>query len=266
MTDDNVQLALTENFRSRWQACLKALKSATRKFDESDYNRVFWQSPCDWPELAPEQNTLADMLFQPKETPEHTQKNTGDYPCVFAEFLDGAFSVRSKPCADYPWKKFEDTAFVPFIKRNYDRERQKYTDHRDSEAIWILMGAGEDDDYLPRTSAAQYVYPRCHPIALAGVAIHADLTWDRLEIQMSTETGIRRLVLPDWGLWAFLQRTNPLLAETGNREKIQSLLSNISQTIRVDEESTHTLLPKDLQMDRYLNRLRHLSPHMPEPS
>lgn len=266
MRETSIQIALAEQVRTRWVECLQSFRSAKSSYSGAEYDRAFWQNPEDWPEfLAENKQSVANILFKPENQPEGTLAQEADYPYVFAEYLDGVYSVCLKPCADFDWKRFDDAEFSPFHKRQFDKLRPKFTDQRDREAVWAVIGGEGDKEFCPNVSARIHRLKRVTPEALQGVSIHADLTLDSLELQIAEAGNIRRISLPQWGVLSYLSRFHPQLTAERNRGSLYSLLKN-SATYITDEEGNFAddIEPRELMLSVYVNRLQHLIPFMPE--
>lgn len=266
MSDAPIQIALAEQVRTRWVECLQSFRSAKSSYSGAEYDRVFWQNPEDWPEFRSEnKQSVANILFKPENHLKGALDQEADYPFVFAEYLDGVYNVCLKPCADFDWKCFDDADFSPFHKRQFDKLRPKFTDQRDHEAVWTVIGGDGDEEFCPNVAARIHRLNRVTPEALQGVAIHVDLTFDSLELQIVEANNVRRISLPQWGVLNYLSRVHPQLTAQRNRSSLYSLLKN-SATYITDAEGNFAddIEPRELMMSVYVNRLQHLIPFMPE--
>lgn len=263
--DDATYLKLSTLLRERWEECVRSLDTADGTYGEADYDAVIWGNPHDWPETeSSTQETLACILYQPQEQPKLPPPPPKEYPCVFLEYLDGAFSVKSNPGTG--WKNHEQESFVPFNERMFHKKRAVYADNLDQNAVWILVGDKTDEAYCPKVRAGLIRHERMTPDAMAGVVFHADLTWDALEFQFIMKDERRLIRLPEWGLRSYLQQVDPLFTGSEDLRNVHSLLTGKATRFRISEDKQEEVTPNRLEIDVYINKLRHIIPRLPEKS
>lgn len=263
MMDDATYVNLSSLLRKRRDVCVRSLISASREYGEADYNAAMWGNPHEWPETdSAAQDTLGCILYKPQAQPGLPPVPQVDYPCVFLEYLDGAFSVKSNP--GIGWKKHEHASFVPFNERIFHRKRGEYADFRERDAMWILVGDEANDAYSPKGGAVIIRCGRMTPDALAGVSLHADLTWNSLDIQFIMN-GERKLIrLPEWGLKSYLQQVDSVFTDLEDLGNVQSMLTGKTTRFRISEDKQEVLTPDKLKMEVYVNKLRHIIPRLAE--
>lgn len=263
MMDETTLLSLSQQLRHCWEGALLSLAEADAAYTEASYNVHFWRSPHDWPRCdSAQQTTLGCMLFQPETQAALPLPPDVEYPRVFVEVLDGAFSVMANP--GDAWKRHDQECFVPFVSRVYQKNRSKYADQRESAAVWVLVGAEGDSEYCPKVCATVHQHNRMCNEALSGVAWHADLTWEALDIQFYMNCAKRRIRLPEWGVCRYFMQVNPLFADPENMGNVQNLLTGKTTRFRDKDGKLSIVTPEELKVPAYINKLCHLLPFMPE--
>lgn len=263
MMDEKTLLNLSQQLRNCWGEALRSLAEADAAYTEASYNEHFWRSPHDWPICdSAQQATLGCMLFYPESMEALPLFSDVEYPRVFVEVLDGAFSVMANP--GDAWKRHDHECYVPFVERVYHKNRSKYADQRETAAVWVLVGSENNSEYYPKICAGVHQYNRMCNEALSGVAWHADLTWDALEIQFFMNQKKRHIRLPKWGLRQYFMQVNPLFTEAENMVNVQNLLTGKTTRFRDKDGKLIIVIPEELNVSSYMNKLCHLLPLIPE--
>lgn len=268
MVNSDTLLHLSQQLRTRYNLCREALTAESGRIrTPQDFDSVFWGEPAEWDEtLTPTDTTLANLLFPlVASPPQQVSEGEYDYPRVFASFLDDCYSIRNHSGKYSEWKEIEK--FAPFQENVYRSHLSTYTDNSPKTARWIIVGGSPDMGHKPRKTATLPIFKPRTP-CLDGVSLHADLTWDALiiHIRCANFPTPRRLELPRWGIGHNLKQVDKRFTLQENTAYIKEMLAkNVSAQITTDEGLT-PIHPKQLQVDTYINRLRHLLPYAPEHS
>ena len=228
---------------------------------EQRYNTAFWGSPADWDEIAPQQESVANLLFSPSlQTKSHESAHI-PCVCIFADVLDGYIRLHrnlglsdSSWQEDYePWHKLDPITF----SRNIDKIQDKRTNE---EVYWCLNGEGRElRPVLEQEAKNARVTELDRFPDMDGVSVHVDLTMDELSVAYREEggkTGLRIVRLPAWGLRAWLESIKGAAFLKEPESTKEMLIRNQGIALPTGGH----LLPIDVDCAGYLKRLANMLP------
>lgn len=262
--DNSTALDLSELLRKRWNIALSHLPEISKSCSIAQaYDVSLWGNPAEWSEIAPQQHSLANLLFPIGcvETPAFPECTEEGKVYLYADMVDGYFSIhrhQGVPGAEWEEKQF---SFEKFCKEEFVRKISKYENHAD-KVYWGVAGMDDEAEFgdlssvLRKRGITRKRFPD-----MDGVSLHVDLSLSCLRIAYDEKGGThpKILVLPAWGLLSWLKGlARPVFAEKVDTT-LKMLVDNKS-TAFAQGEQLERALPADIECKRYLHLLFNLLP------
>lgn len=228
---------------------------------EQRYNIAFWGSPRDWDEVAPQQESVANLLFSPSQQPKTRESEYIPRVCIYADVLDGYIRLHrnlglsaSSWQEDYePWHKLDPNVF----SRNLDKIQDKRINE---EVYWCLNCEGRElRPVLEQEAKNARVTELDRFPDMDGVGVHVDLTMEELSVAYREEggkTGLRIVRLPAWGLRAWLES----IKGAAFLKELESTKEMLIRNQGIALPTGGHLLPIDVDCAGYLKRLANMLP------
>lgn len=264
MKNDSELLDLSKKLRERWETALSRLAEISTSPDISRaYDEAFWGAPRDWTVGDAGRDMLANLLFSPAAVEEVCGGEClEDRPAyLYADMVDGYLTIhRHQGIGGCLW----EDSFVCFeqFSKDFLRMISKYENHAEG-ARWCAAGmVGEDDFESLFACLGQKASQRNRFPDLVGVSLHVDLSLAALRIAYALDNSAqpRLLVLPAWGLQAWLKQLDKPIFSRNVETTLKMLIDNKS-TVFSDGDKLAAFLPAELKCEHFLRLLLNLIPN-----